>query len=111
MDIKDRGNIKWQGFMMPEQVQMLKELEIDMERVKKPQLDEQGWEQINEVLHTAIEYRLPIVFTLWIDGFFEEVEGILHYINEVKKMVHVVDIYENVQMVKFDSIVGVEFSN
>uniref|UniRef100_UPI00403F4CCF hypothetical protein n=1 Tax=Siminovitchia sp. FSL H7-0308 TaxID=2921432 RepID=UPI00403F4CCF len=50
------------------------------------------------MLHT--DYGLPVIFTLWVDSFFEEVEGIFHYINEVKKMVHVVDIYGNVQIIK-----------
>lgn len=109
--IKDRGNIKWQGFMMPEQIESLKDLYTDLERVEKPQIDNQQWEEINEVLHTAIEYHLPVVFTLWIDGFFEDVEGVIHYINEVKKMVHAVDINENVHRIKFESIIKVEYKN
>ncbi|RST75260.1 YolD-like family protein [Siminovitchia acidinfaciens] len=111
MDIKDRGTKKWTAMMLPEHVQMLKYLNVDYERVKKPDIDEQGWEEINETLHIAIEFNLPLNFTVWIDGFFDDVEGVLHYIDEINKIVHVVDIKENVHRISFKSIVEVEYKN
>lgn len=44
------------------------------------------------MLHIAIESNQPVVFTLWIDGFFKEVEGTLHYIDQIKELVHLVDV-------------------
>jgi len=79
--------------------------------VKKLQLDEQGIEEIVETLHIAIEINLPLVFTIRIDGFFDEIEGVLHDIDEIKKLVHVVDIKEDVHKIKFESIVEMEYQN
>ena len=67
--------------------------------------------RFNETLHIAIEYNLPLIFTLWEGGFFEELEGVLHYIDEIEKQVHVVDIKEDVHKIKFESIVEVEYKN
>jgi len=48
---------------------------------------------------------------LWEGGFFEELEGVLHYIDEIEKQVHVVDIKEGVHKIKFESIIEVEYKN
>jgi len=37
---KDRGNIKWTSLMLPEHVQMVKEIWKEEEKVQKPVLDE-----------------------------------------------------------------------
>ncbi|MFD1708920.1 YolD-like family protein [Siminovitchia sediminis] len=111
MDIKDRGTKKWTAMMLPEHVKMLKELKVDYELVIKPQLDEQGWEQINETLYIAIEYNLSIIFTLWIDGFLKKIEGAVHFIDEINKLVHVVDIRGDVHKIRFDVITEVEYKN
>ncbi|WP_268920460.1 hypothetical protein [Siminovitchia acidinfaciens] len=41
MDIKDRGTKKWIAMMLPEHVKVLKELNVDYERLKNPVVDEQ----------------------------------------------------------------------
>lgn len=109
--IKDRGSKKWTAMMLPEHVKMLHELNVDYEQVKKPTIDEQGWEQINETLHIAIEFNLPLVFTIWGDGFLEEVEGAVHFIDQMNKQILVMDIREQVHKIKFDTIVEVEYTD
>ncbi|RST60581.1 YolD-like family protein [Siminovitchia terrae] len=94
--------------MLPEHVRALNNLSVDLVRVKKPQLDDQEWEQINETLHIAIEYNHQVVFTLWIDGFFKEVEGAIHFIDEINKRVLLVDVKEDVHKINFESIVEVK---
>ncbi|VEF48295.1 YolD-like protein [Bacillus freudenreichii] len=111
MDIKDRGTKKWIAMMLPEHVKVLKELNVDYERVKNPIVDEQGWEQINETLHIAIEFNLPLIITICINGFFEEVEGVLHYLDQQNRRLHVVDTREQVNKIKFESIVEVGYKN
>lgn len=108
--IKDRSTKKWTAMMLPEHVKMLKELNVDYEQVKKPQLDEQGIEEINTTLHIAIEYNLPVIFAIWIDGFFKEVQGAVHYIDQQHKQVHVVDIAGNVHKIEFDTVTEVEYA-
>ncbi len=108
--IKDRGTKKWTAMMLPEHVKLLKDMEIDFNRVKKPNIDEQGWEQINETLHIAIEYNLPLIFTLWIDGFFEEIEGAVHFIDLINRKIHVVDLSGDVHKIKFNAIAEVVYA-
>ncbi|WP_249305853.1 YolD-like family protein [Lederbergia citrea] len=40
MDITDRGMKKWHGFFIPEHVSSQKEMRHDVEKVRKPILDE-----------------------------------------------------------------------
>lgn len=107
----DRGNKKWTSMMLPEHVQMVKDLNVDYYRQPKPQLDEQQVEQINETFHIAMEFNLPLVVTVWDEGFFSEVEGVLHYINEIDKAIHMVDIKSEIHKIKFDVIAGVEYAD
>ncbi len=108
--IRDRGTKKWTAMMLPEHVKMLKELNVDYYRKKKPVLDEQELEQINETLHIAMELNQPLIFTVWFDGFFEDVEGTVHFIDQINRKIHVVDIKENVHKIKFDAIAEVEYA-
>ncbi len=96
--------------MLPEHVQALNDSSVDSIRVKKPQLDEQEWEQINETLHIAIENNHQVAFTLWIDGFFKEIEGTVHFIDQMNKQVVVVDRREHVNQIDYKEIVGVGFA-
>lgn len=109
MDIKDRGNIKWQGFFMPEHVEKLKEMHIDEMRTSKPLLDEYQLREIDERIHTSMEYSLPLIFTLWFEGFIEEVEGVIHYYDEANKQLRVKDISGDVLLIDYNSLVNVDF--
>lgn len=52
---------------------------------------------------------MPVVFTLWQDGFFDEIEGKVHFIAKLQNRVHVVDIRRNVHKINFDEITEVEY--
>ncbi len=105
-------NLRWESsrMMLPEHVQALNDLHVDLERVKKPQLDEQGWEQINETIHIAMEFNQLLIFTLWIDGLFLKLDGFVHFINQMNKIVHLVDTGLKSHRIDFDSITRVEFA-
>lgn len=81
MHIKRQRDQEWTAMMLTEHVKTLKELNVDYGRVNNTVIDEQGWEQINETLLIAIEYSLPVVFTLLHDGLFDEIEGKVHFID------------------------------
>ena len=111
MDIKDRGLMKWRGFMMPEHIEQLHDMYEDYEKEKKPILDEYQLREIDEKLAAAQEYNLPVIFELWIDGFFEEAEGIVHKVDNLNKIVWVNAINGELVKVDMDSVVGVEFKD
>ncbi|GIN92752.1 hypothetical protein J22TS1_38030 [Siminovitchia terrae] len=105
-------NLRWESsrMMLPEHVRALNDLSVDSKRVKKPQLDEQEWEQINETIHIAMEFNQLLIFTVWIDGFFEEVTCSVHYINQMNKQMYVVDINLKAHRIDFDAIASVKFA-
>lgn len=61
----DRGSKKWQGMMLPEHVEMLKDAEQEQYRKKKPILDEQEWEEIGQKLMEALETGEPVRVTYY----------------------------------------------
>ena len=77
--MKDRGLIKWQPFIMPEQRSMMKQAEIDSLKINKPSLDEGQLQEINDVLVESLQDEMESKLTLWFDGFIEEIEPVIVY--------------------------------
>lgn len=109
--IRDRGTKKWTALMLPEHLKLLKQLNVDFEHVKKPQLDEQGLDRIDELLYIAIEYNYPVVFDLWEDGLLSEVEGTIQFIDEANRVVQIEDVMKNIHRINYDLIAGVEIAD
>lgn len=110
-DIKDRGTKKWTSIMIPEHVEMLRELDSEYYKQNKPILDEYQLQEIDERLRAAQEFKLPLVFELWIGGLFEEVEAVVKKVDQINKIVWVTDLSGDLHKLKYDSIVGVEFAD
>ena len=86
--IRDRGKMKWQSaFFMPEHVKMLKQITIDGNKQKKPQLDEQELEEIGFVVMDSLNYTIPIKVTIWRDGFFQPITGIVDKVDMLMKYI------------------------
>ncbi|MFC3040517.1 YolD-like family protein [Virgibacillus xinjiangensis] len=58
--VNDRGNMKWTSLMLPEHIQMLKDMWEDREARPMPILDEQKLTEINRVLQMAAHDSLPV---------------------------------------------------
>ncbi len=59
-ELRDRGNIKWTSLMLPEHVQLLKELWREDERVEKGMLEEDQAAEIDFKLQMAIKDDLTV---------------------------------------------------
>jgi len=59
-NLRDRGNIKWTSLMLPEHVQMLKEVWKEDERVEKGILEEDQAAEIDFKLQMAIKDDLTV---------------------------------------------------
>jgi len=108
--IKDRGMKKWHGFMMSEHTDMLGERDWDMHKTNKPELDEYQLQEIDEKLKVAMEYKFPMIFTLWIDGLEEDHEGVVQKIDDINKMIYVNEITGDLKKVDYQSIINVDFT-
>lgn len=68
MSMRDRKAKKWtSSFMLPEHIEILKELAIDYHRTAKPNLDEFQIEEFENKIHYAMEYAHQIKVTIWED--------------------------------------------
>lgn len=108
MSIRDRGLIKWNGFFMPEHVKALKNLHIEDQKIKMPLLDEYQLQEYEERIHYAMEYRLPVEFKLYDNGFEETVKGHVHYVDQINKRFNVKDNQSQVHYVRYDEIMDVK---
>lgn len=116
-NLKDRGTIKWTAMMPPEHVSLLRELESNHNRVKRPVLDMAQIENMERVICEAMEYNTPVQFAVFKPapflngadtGEIVQIEGHIHYINQIRKVFHVVDSKGDTNIIKFEDVVGVE---
>ncbi|PLR81836.1 hypothetical protein CVD25_15315 [Bacillus canaveralius] len=107
--INDRGAKKWAtSFMLPEHVEMLNGLYRDYHKQDKPILDMYQIEEFEEKIHYAREFHLPLTFTVWSDGFSEELTGSITRLNEWTKEVWVQKQNNDMKCIKFIDIIGVK---
>ncbi|MEK4148996.1 YolD-like family protein [Robertmurraya sp. FSL W8-0741] len=71
--------------MLPEHKELLIKMGKDKEKVPKPVLDEQELEQINIDIYNSLNYTMPMRLTLWDDGYFKDIEGVIDKIDYVTK--------------------------
>ncbi|MBY0122128.1 YolD-like family protein [Bacillus sp. S/N-304-OC-R1] len=106
--IRDRGKIKWQSaFFMPEHVSMLKKLELDGRKQKKPILDEQEYEEIGIMIMDSLNYALLIKVTVWNHGYFKHYLGVVSKVDPIMK--HILLETENfMEQIMISDITAVE---
>ncbi|MCY8663729.1 YolD-like family protein [Bacillus haynesii] len=116
-NLRDRGTIKWTAMMLPEHVSLLRELESKHNRVKRPVLDMAQIEDMERVICEAMEFNSPVQFSVFKPlpflngaetGEIIYIEGKIHYINQIRKVFHVVDSKGDTNLIKFEDVVGVK---
>lgn len=100
--------MKWQGFMLSEHTADIGRANYEAKKVTKPILDEYQIEEFESRINEAMEYNLPLKVSVWHHGFITEIILKVHYLNDIKKQIHAVDIDGEVHYISFDDIVGVE---
>ncbi|MEK5097062.1 YolD-like family protein [Bacillus sp. FSL W8-0848] len=103
--------------MLPEHVCLLRELESNHNRVKRPVLDMAQIEDMERVICEAMEFNSTVQFSVFKPlpflngadtGEIVQIEGHIHYINQIRKVFHVVDSKGDTNLIKFEDVVGVE---
>ena len=102
------SNLRWESsrMILPEHKQALLEYRKAQNKKKKPEIDEQQWEEFEWTMQEAKEDGEMLRFTFWEDGDFCEVMGYF-FINESQKQFHV-EYEEEVFYIPFDSIVSID---
>ncbi|PAD67132.1 hypothetical protein CHH83_20605 [Bacillus sp. 7586-K] len=107
--IRDRGTKKWTAFMMPEHVKNLRDFDISLNKVEKPELDEGQLEEINSIICEAMEYNKEVVFTYYEKGDIKLYIGFVHYVDTIRNEVRLKDIHDDVFIIKFEDVLRVDF--
>ncbi|QAS18469.1 YolD-like family protein [Bacillus licheniformis] len=103
--------------MLPEHVCLLRELESNQNKVKRPVLDMSQIEDMEMIISEAMDFSNPVQFSVFKPlpmlngpetGEIVQIEGHIHYINQLRKLFHVVDLKGNTSLIKFEDVVGVE---
>jgi hypothetical protein len=80
MDVHDRGTMKWVSLMLPEHVELLKD--VFMERPKKPMIDEQQMLEIDQNLKYRLKNKVEMVLTYYCQGDYLTSRGKIERIDQ-----------------------------
>jgi hypothetical protein len=108
--IHDRGNIKWQGFILPEHRELLQHLyEVEQHMIEKPILDEQKWEELNETLLLAMEDKKPLYITYFEEGFIKKFYGYITRTDYLTQSIYFRNLEkEDTRKIAFANLVNLE---
>lgn len=109
--LRDRGTIKWTSMMLPEHLTQLKQDLIDVSKIEKPSLDDQQIEEMDILVSEALEFNKELKFKLFNNGFVENVNGRVHYINFEQHRLHVKDQNDNTIYINMNNIIGVTYND
>jgi hypothetical protein len=94
---------------MPEQVKMLRDYWEEEKKQKKPLLDEQEIEIINQNLSESLQDSTPILFKIFKNGFLESLGPVtVLQIDIQSQTIKVMDDKEYIHFVQFNDVVGSE---
>ncbi|REJ25446.1 MAG: YolD-like family protein [Bacillaceae bacterium] len=106
--IQDRGSIKWTAMMLPEHVKLLRKYNESLDKVEKPVLDEQKYEEFNEAICEAMEENITLQFTYYQKGEIKKLVGNIHYIDQLKRELRIVDYLTKKHVLKLGDIIEIE---
>ena len=105
--IKDRGKMKWVSMMLPEHVQMLREWADEDLNEERVVLDEQQIEEINHIIAEAMEHQILVAISYYNQKRYHVMIGHIHYYDEWKQQLNVIDRFDEAQYIKFADIMDV----
>lgn len=101
--IKDRGTIKWTSLMLPEHVEMLKQMWKENDKIEKPIIDPQMMEVFERELIEAYRNKTKITLLYFDNGYIKEYTGNITSLNIHKNTV----LFENGRKALFNQIVSI----
>ncbi|AQQ54729.1 YolD-like family protein [Planococcus lenghuensis] len=106
-DIKDRGMVKWQGMMLPEHNQLLRDWYAEDGQDTKPELTADDLELIQEEIETALTRRCEVKLKTWRDHKFQFHRGVIKEVNSAQKLLVFEDPF-NEYRIAAREIVGIQ---
>ncbi|AXI09308.1 YolD-like family protein [Oceanobacillus sp. 143] len=84
---KDRGTIKWSSLMLPEHVELLKELWKEDEKVRKPLLDPQQIEIIHNDLMDAYHSERSVTISFYQNVAVSHLSGVITKLDQYRNSI------------------------
>lgn len=101
--LKDRGTMKWTSLMLPEHVEMLKQLWAEEKNIEKPVLDEQMKEVIVKKVLNAYKRKIPIHVKFHENNCFHMINEKIKWIDKIKGTI----LFEKGKEIHFRQIVSI----
>jgi YolD-like protein len=107
--IHDRGLKKWHAaLLLPEHVKLHREWQNEMNYQKKPELDEQKFEEMDQLILEAMEYNLPINITYFSDHQQQVISGHLHLYDSLKNELRMVTLTGSPLTLKLSMLLDIQ---
>lgn len=110
MNLKDRGNKKWNSLMLVEHQKKLKELKLKEKNCKKPELDQQQLEKIDSKIQKAWKNNLNLKIFFYEDKKIKKIKGIISKIDIYKKEIKIKQNNGRIKNILFINIIEVLFN-
>ncbi|MCM3210143.1 YolD-like family protein [Bacillus licheniformis] len=107
--LRDRGSIKWVSMMLPEHVELLREYHESFQKIKKPILDEQKYEEFNEIICEAMAENRFLQFAYYRQGEVKTLAGRIHYADALKRELRIVSQADEICILKIEDIIEIEY--
>jgi hypothetical protein len=110
MTIKDRGLIKKfrMAAFQPDLQSKIKRMYQEQEQVSKPVIDEQYLEYMEQMIFESVENHQPVIITFYNNSRYEMVLGTIHYFDESKRILRVVNKFNEWQQINIEHIVNID---
>lgn len=109
--IRDRGRIKWTSMMLPEHVKLLRDWSKEDTYEQKMEIDEQKLDSMNEAISEAMEMGKSVIITHYRRKNYELVIGNIHFWDEIRHRLHIIDRFEEVHRISIEDIADVRFTD
>jgi hypothetical protein len=83
--IRDRGNKKWVSMMIPEHKMMLSRFYEAQSDIERPFLDEQKWEEVNQIVESALFEQYAVSVTYFKQARNHQVTGVIQKCDTLNK--------------------------
>ena len=105
--LRDRGNIKWQGLMLPEHVTKINDWRNKKHYEERPHLDEFDLQSIQEEIEVAHKRKCMVLIITWAAGKFMMRGGVITEIN-IQSMCIFLDNPFGIERISVNDIVGAQ---
>lgn len=99
---------KWAGMMLPEHVRLLQKRKENLTKTRRPELDEQELQSLQEILNRLMKSETEADYKVWIDGEFDTYRGTITKIDEYNRLIHYINPFSTPQEpLKIEQIVDI----